>query len=183
MDLGVRNEEKIALVLAGAGWHIERQYPIQTKYGNGRIDILAYPPGTPFELVIEIKSTKLERLKWLPQKEHIQQCLLYMGILREQNFTSPIGEVVYILRSENNGPEKVTAYTVEWDADEFKRLIDKLDLINEYIKTGEPVPISKCGDIRKDKPPCTYSENNRCQYFLHCYGDGKRYPEQELFDV
>jgi hypothetical protein len=182
MDLGVKNEEKIALVLAGAGWHIERQYPLQTKYGNGRIDILAYPPGTAFELVIEIKSTKLDQLKWLPRKEHVQQCLLYMGI-RAQTHPMPLGEVVYILRSENSGPEKVTAYTVEWDKEEFKRLLEKLDLIDTYVKESQPVPIEMCGDMKKDKPPCKYSENNHCQYWLHCYGDGKRYPEQELFDV
>lgn len=181
-DIGIRSEEKIALVLAGAGWKIERQYPLQTGWGNGRIDILAYPPGLDRELIIEIKSTKLDQLKWLPRKEHVQQCLLYMGEWA-QTHPMPLGEVVYVLRAENGGTEKVTAYPVEWNADEFKRLMDKLNLIEQYVKDGEPVPIEMCGDVKSDKPPCKYSENNRCQYWLHCWGNGQRYPQQELFDV
>jgi CRISPR/Cas system-associated exonuclease Cas4 (RecB family) len=183
MAIGVKSEEKPALVLEAAGWRLKRQEPVQTKYGNGRIDILGYPPSGE-EVIIEIKTSTLGSLNYLPRREHLDQTILYMGFLHEESPTVPLGELIYILRSEQNGEhkEQIKVFVVEWDRLRFEYLIERLELIDSHVKNGEPVPLEMCKDVAPDKAPCSYPNTGKCVYFEHCWG-GVQLPTQELLEI
>jgi hypothetical protein len=190
MASGIKGEEKIALVLEARGWSLERQYPLQTKYGNGRIDILADIREWDAEyrdkpLILEIKTTTLATLPHLPRAYHVDQCLLYMGFMRQDTGIVPLGEVTYLLKQEHSksdGVEKVTSFPVEWNPERFAYLISQLDLIDSHVRQNIPVPIELAGLVAPDKPPCLYPNNGKCGYFAHCWGGPVREREQETME-
>lgn len=197
MDSGIRGEEKIILVLEAVGWNVERQYPLQTKWGNGKIDALVDARDSAAlgdfyldrPIVVEIKTSTLDQLKNLPWESHTDQCLLYMGLVAYEDYGRPsskdnptfesfipFGEVTYLLKrshDDNTGVgEKVVSFPVPWNEARFKYLTDKLDLIQDHVKRGIPVPIQLAGEVSKDRPPCQYPNAGKCSFFHHCYGNG-----------
>lgn len=196
MSSGIKGEEKIALVLEAMGWDIERQYPVQTRYGNGRIDVLAHlnaDNSTHVDyhntLIVEIKTSLLSRLKWLPQKDHTDQCLLYMGFMRAvfEDADSILGEVVYLLKeshdARNDSNEKIVAFPVEWDGERFDYLIGQLDLIDEHVRKRVPVPLELAGSVTPEKPPCAYPNAGQCQYWANCWGDSHFSDTHDLVEI
>lgn len=194
MSSGIKGEEKIALVLEAMGWDIERQYPVQTKYGNGRIDVLAHLGANPFiinnptqKLVVEIKTSLLSRLKWLPQRDHVDQCLLYMGFMKVVFENDILGEVVYLLRESHDATtdanEKIACFPVEWDGERFDYLIGQLDLIDEHVRRREPVPLELVSGVQPDKPPCAYPNAGQCQYWSNCWGRTQPTDTHELVEI
>lgn len=195
MAAGIKGEEKICLVLEAQGWEIQRQYPLQTKYGNGRIDVLARIGDSAsiprlniddLPLVIEIKTTTIDQLKWLPRVDHVDQCLLYMGIIAGYlddgpPLTVPFGEVTYLLKKdhENDKEDKITSYPIEWNIERFRYLAAKLELIDSHVRKREPVPLDMCEKTDPAKPPCAYPNAGKCVYWDHCHGKVLTTTEQE----
>lgn len=178
---GIKGEEKVILVLEAVGWNVERQHTLQTKYGNGKIDVLADVRDSPSleeeyvdrPVVVEIKTSTIDRQKWLPQRDHMDQCLLYMGLIGEQDGVIPFGEVAYLLKSdhEKDGDEKFISYPVEWDEARYKYLIGQLDLIDGHVRQGIPVPLELVQPKEQDKPPCNYPKTGKCVYWQVCWGN------------
>jgi hypothetical protein len=184
---GIKGEEKVILILEAAGWDVTRQYTLQTRWGNGKIDALIDArdgvSSAPMDLyvdrpiVVEIKTYSGD-IKWLPRREHVDQCLLYMGLLHlEDNGPVPFGEVTYLLKKAHDDDkenDKIASYPVEWNPERFQYLTHQLDLIDDHVKRGEPVPLTLAGEKSADKPPCQYPNAGRCVYYHHCYGAGTR---------
>lgn len=194
MASGIKGEEKVALVLEACGWKVRRQEPLVTKYGNGRIDLLVDLDDTTSDLyhtplmVIEIKTSTLDRLKWLPQKDHVEQCLLYMGVIHHQTaFPPPLGEVVYLLKQAHDATddqqEKIATFPVAWDEQRFEYLIGQLDLIDTHVRQRTPVPLELAGDVRPDKPPCAYPRAGQCQFWQHCWGQTQVETSDEMVEI
>lgn len=193
MASGLRGEEKILLLLEAAGFDVQRQYPVQTKWGNGKIDAFCNPiesastEGLYLDrpLVVEIKTSKIDHVNRLPWEDHKDQCLLYMGLIagyhdylisstdRDFNGQIPYGEVTYVLKKEHTddvSEEKITSYPVEWNAARFQYLINKLDLIDTWVRQRKPVPMELAGKRDKDRIPCQYPNAGKCAYWNVCYG-------------
>lgn len=189
MASGLRGEEKVILMLEAAGWDVNRQHPVQTKWGNGKIDAYCIPDYDDLldrPLVVEIKTSKLDMVQRLPWPDHKDQCLLYMGLMANyhvylENSTDldfngaiPFGEVTYLLKqdhSDDNSEERITSYPIQWDAARFQYLIGQLDLIDTHVRKGEPVPLELAGKKAKDRIPCVYPNAGKCAYWNVCYGD------------
>jgi hypothetical protein len=163
MQAGVQAEERLALLLEAHGWHLARQVPVQTPYGNGRIDLVVHQPH---RLLLEIKTVALTSLPYLPRPEHVDQLLLYMGYYPAD--TPWEGELVYWLRSETQ-PDQLKAFAVAWDAARFAQLTDRLALIAQYVQQEQAVPLTACPEMQAHRPPCRYSAANRCAYWAHCW--------------
>jgi hypothetical protein len=178
---GIKGEEKIILMLEAAGWNVTRQYTLQTRWGNGKIDALVDARDSASladiyvdrPIVVEIKTYSGD-IKWLPRREHVDQCLLYMGLLMLEDGQVPFGEVTYLLKKSHDADDdkendKIASYPVAWNSERFRYLTHQLDLIDDHVKRGEPVPLSLAGEKSADKPPCQYPHAGKCVYFRHCW--------------
>jgi Holliday junction resolvase-like predicted endonuclease len=203
---GMKGEEKVALVLEAAGWSVHRQAPIQTRFGNGKIDLLAQetprftadPVGR--EVIVEVKTSTLGALNWLPRAEHVDQALLYQGYtalrrlgLADERAPALVGEVVtntegvflptevvYLLRADHSDAatgdavdkEQIVAFPVPWDRARWLHLIGQLELIDAHKRRGVPVPLDLAGERDPGTAPCAYPHTGRCVFWEHCWGQG-----------
>lgn len=186
MASGIKGEEKVILVLEAMGWRITRQYTLQTRWGNGKIDALvdardSVSLGDLYidrPIVVEVKTTTLDQQKWLPKLDHKDQCLLYMGLLAAEDHQIPFGEVTYLLKPRHDDndseKEKIVSYPIAYDQERFLWLISQLDLIDSHVRQKKPVPLELAGYKSPDKVPCQYPNGSRCGYWQICYGNDDR---------
>lgn len=166
MQSGIKGEEKVAVVLEANGYQVTRQYVVQTIYGNGQADIYATHSTLEHPLIVEVKTSTFSRMQYLPQRDHLDQALLYIGFLK-----LPRAELVYLLKQSHDdasGDEKIVSYVVEHDEIRFNELVTILDAVDLAVKLRQPLPVPS--EYESNKSPCEYPGTGRCVYWENCYG-------------
>lgn len=184
---GLTGEEKVAVVLEAEGCTVVRQVGVQTEYGNGKIDLLVYAPSSTHEedgVIVEVKTSTVDKAPWLPRREHVDQVLLYQAFYQSVRLTPDVrtwqvlpAELVYLLRTLDadgqvvEGGDKLQTYPVAWDAERFLGLEARLRAIRDGVQAGEPLPIPPT--YTPGSPPCAFPHTGRCVYWAHCWGTAR----------
>lgn len=139
---------------------VQRQVPVETKYGTGHIDIWV----EPLHHLVECKTTKAARRHELPLDEHLDQVNLYL------HFHDPhaTAEIVYVIKETGD----VLAFPVAYDPTRIPRLLAVLKAITIAVTIDE-TPLSVPQDYRPHQFPCAWftpgGHLRRCEFWAHCW--------------
>lgn len=143
---------------------IERQVPVVTPYGNGKIDL--WIPDEP--RLIEVKTTSWARKDYLPNPSHIDQLLLYMAYFEDfQPYVSTIpGELCY---GFSDNEDVLVSFSVVFDIDRVNVLLAWCEGVKTAVRARKAPPIPE--NYHPEHYPCGWLGKNpgRCEYFDSCW--------------
>jgi CRISPR/Cas system-associated exonuclease Cas4 (RecB family) len=140
---------------------IERQVPVLTPYGNGKIDL--YLPELP--KLIEVKTTNWARKDYLPNPSHVDQLLLYMAFFAEWN-TANAGELAY---GFSDNEDVLQSFVIPYNQERVNELVNWAEQVKCAKDTKTPPPVPE--PYHPEKFPCGWLGKNpgRCEYFAFCW--------------
>jgi hypothetical protein len=164
MNFGKIFEQYVGSVWRGSyDGVIERQVPVVTPYGNGKIDF--WIPGLP--QLIEVKTTNWARKDYLPNPSHIDQLLLYMAYFVDyQPYLHIPGELCY---GFSDNEDVIQSFTVPFDIDRVNQLLAWCEEVKTAARARKAPPIPDA--YHPEKFPCGWLGKNpgRCEYFDFCW--------------
>jgi hypothetical protein len=177
------------LSLLWHAWHpkrVAKQAYVRTPYGNGKIDVFVnYNAGVQdthdhivanygngaYPHIVEIKTKEAKAKPYLPTREHMDQCLMYMHFYEcievdgvKYQGPRPTGEVTYGIVDTN----EVLSYPVEYDTERVQYLVDWMSRVQRSVWNRKPLPVPD--ERAPDAFPCGGAEWH-CSYYRHCWGE------------
>lgn len=142
---------------------IERQVPVVTPYGNGKIDF--WIPALP--RLIEVKTTNWARKDYLPNPSHVDQLLLYMAYLPEyQEHLSVPGELCY---GFSDHEDVIQSFQISFNLDRVNQLLAWCFDVKSAVALRKAPSIPD--GYHPEKFPCGWlgKKPGRCEYFDYCW--------------
>lgn len=142
---------------------IERQVPVVTPYGNGKIDY--WIPDLP--RLIEVKATNWARKDYLPNPSHVDQLLLYMAFFADyQPYLRFPGELCYGF-SDNEGV--LISFEIPYNQGRVDQLLAWCESVKTCVNARKPPPVPMAYDA--EHFPCSWKGKTPgfCEYFQLCW--------------
>lgn len=164
------NFGKIFEAYVGSVWRgsypgiIERQVPVITPYGNGKIDF--WIPDLP--RLIEVKTTNWARKDYLPNPSHIDQLLLYMAYFRDFGpyIHDTPGELCY---GFSDNEDIVQSFEIPYNLERVNQLLAWCESVKRAVKDRKAPSIP--ATYHPERFPCGWlgKSPGRCEYFAFCW--------------
>lgn len=161
-EIGDRVGWMAANLLAEAG--VVEKVELPLSFGDiplsGRLDILL----SRDRKVVEVKSTTLKQRSYLPKKDHLAQCLLYIHAVRQIPEYSDVsgGIVAYFCKDAAKGQPVLLEFPVEYDPAEAGKIL--YDFVIAWRVANRPQLPQRPRGYTPSKFPCAY-----CVYRTHCW--------------
>jgi hypothetical protein len=141
---------------------VQRQVPVDTKYGTGHIDIWV----EPLRHLVESKTTKAARRADLPLAEHVDQVHLYLHFWGQARGAT--AEIAYVIKETG----EVLTFPVVYEPARIPRLLAALNAIMVAVTVDE-TPLTVPRDYQPHQFPCGWftadGHLHRCKFWRHCW--------------
>lgn len=161
--VGDQQEEHIAdLWEAAYPGEIDRQVLVSSPFGVGHMDVWV----KPLRHYVECKSTTLKSVPYLPHEEYIDQVTLY-----HHYYIQPTGGGTAELAYRVKETGEILSIPVAYDPERAKRLVARLEELQDAVSFGQPLPIPKGYSL--DQFPCGFRDAagtwTPCPFWQHCW--------------
>ena len=158
---GEEHEDRIYLLWAVRHpRQVRRQIAIPWWGGTGHLDIWV----SPLKHIVESKSTKAASQKFLPNRHHVDQVMLYLHFWGlKHNATA---ELAYRIKETGI----ILPFPVRYDPDYANHLEERLRAIDSAVQAEKPIPIPE--GYNPIRFPCAWRAKEgvvRCAYWQHCW--------------